>query len=64
MKASKIIEMLKDIDGEVYIQIGDDAYPAKIRLFKEGGKVIPYITLDNTKEHRNFPEKYGIKEII
>lgn len=63
MKANKIIEMLKDIDGEVYIQLGDNAYPAKVRLFQEGEKVVPYITIDNTKEHRNFPENYGVKEI-
>lgn len=46
---------------EVFIRIGDDAYPAKIRLFKEGDKVIPYIDIDHSRldEHRNFPKAYG-----
>lgn len=63
MKAKEIGKVLSEIDSELYIQIGDDAYPAKIRLFEENGKVIPYITIDNTNEHRNFPERYNVKEI-
>lgn len=63
MKAKKIIEKLKGVNSEVYIQIGDNAYPAKVRLFYENGKLIPYITVDNYEEHRNFPEP-GVKEVF
>lgn len=63
MKSNEIINKLSNIDSEVYIQIGDNAYPAKVRVFVENGKLVPYITIDNTNEHRNFPEKYGNKEI-
>lgn len=65
MKSNEIIEKLKGVNGEVYIQIGDNAYPAKVRLFLENGKLIPYVTIDNTNEHRNFPEPYtGVKEVF
>jgi len=65
MKVSKIKEVLSNLDNkqEVYIQIGDNAYPATVRVFVENGKHIPYITIDNTNEHRNFPESYGCKEV-
>lgn len=64
MKANKIIKVLSQFEKQtVYIQIGDNAYPAKIRVFKEQGKNIPYITIDNYDDHRNFPEPYGCKEI-
>jgi hypothetical protein len=44
MKVSKIEEVLSKLDNqqEVYIQIGDNAYPATIRVFVEDGKHIPY----------------------
>lgn len=35
MNAKELIEKLKDIDGQVYIQQGDNAYPAKVRIFEE-----------------------------
>lgn len=65
MDVKELIEKLKDIDGQVYIQQGDNAYPAKVRLFKEGTKIVSYITIDNTDEHRNFPENYSnVEEIL
>lgn len=63
MKSNQIAQILSQLDSEVYIQVGDDAYPAKVRVFMENGKPVPYITVDNVKEHRNFPDKYGSKEI-
>ena len=64
MKAKKMSKLLSTINGQVYIQIGDNAYPASVRLFEESGKIIPYITIDNTDEHRNFPKNYMDKEIF
>ena len=51
---------------EVFVRQGDNAYPAKIRFFKENGKTIPYIEIDMEKKdyHRNFPEGYrGAEEV-
>lgn len=67
MNAEKFKSQLSNIPQlqEVYIQIGDNAYPAKVRFFNEGGKVIPYVCLDNTLCHRNFPDGYsGAEEVF
>lgn len=63
MKSKDISKILNDINSEVYISIGDDCYPAKVRVFIENGKKTPYIVIDNTQIHKNFPEKYGCEEI-
>jgi hypothetical protein len=65
MKAQQIIDILSNLDPnqEVYLQIGDNAYPAKVRIFIEQTEKTPYITIDNYDEHRNFPEPYGCKEV-
>lgn len=60
-----MVKTLSKLNGEVFITLGDNCYPAKVRVFLENGKKIPYITLDMSKidHHRNFPEKYGCKEV-
>lgn len=67
MNAEKFKKQLSNIPQmqEVYVKIGDDAYPAHIRFFDEGGKIIPYVCLEDTLGHRNFPEGYrGTKEVF
>lgn len=65
MKAGDMAGILSQMKSstEVYIRIGDDAYPAKLMVFKENDKLVPYLTIENTDEHRNFPARYGAKEV-
>lgn len=47
---------------EIYSRQGDNAWPAKLRVFQEPA-IVAYITI-NANDHRNFPEGYsGVKEI-
>lgn len=64
----KLLNKLPD-NQEVYIVTSyDDAFPASICLTNEigsasEGKLIPYIRVDNTTEHRNFYTNFIVNDV-
>lgn len=72
MNAGEVKNALNSVpdDSDLYIVIGEDCYPAKVRVFQAGrGRKnrTAYVVLDEdrTGEHRNFPEGYlGTRELV
>lgn len=52
-------------DANVFVRIGDNAYPAKLRMFETSAGVEFFVEPNwKSGDHRNFPEGYrGTKEI-
>lgn len=65
MKVKEIKAILENLDDdtEVFIKNGEDAYPAKVRLFAER-EIVPYFEIERIDEHRNYPAPYGVEEKV
>lgn len=63
MNAGKIKSELDNFPNlqEVYIRVGNTAYPAKIKFFEEEGNSIPYIDMECAYPNRAYPGSYGEK---
>lgn len=66
MTVEQMIQVLQKLPlkQEVMTKNGSDAYPSYMKVFKENGKLIPYIGASFDGEHRNYPQNYkGSEEI-
>jgi len=65
MNAGDIKKELDKIPNvqEVYVRVGNTAYPAQIKFYNEEGKIIPYIDMECAYPNRMYPGSYGEKPI-